>query len=140
MARVIVDPGDLADHLGDARQGPQLVVVAPSPRPFDQRLLDRLALSVGHPGLAPGPTGAIEALLARACPGSLPTQRRHSADVKTTRHLRLRRTVREHLRRTKPASPELLKVTTCHPSPSREEDNGSLLYCASLSSRDARVP
>jgi len=52
MTRVVLHTRHLADDLGDPRQGPQLRLVSPGQRTFEQRLRDALPLRLRQPRLA----------------------------------------------------------------------------------------
>jgi hypothetical protein len=97
MPRVIIDPGDLPDHFGDSRQSPQLVLVAPSKRPFDECLLNLFVLCVGHPRLAAGATCTAKSLLAALRPSPIPAEGSWATDLQPARDLCLCRTLRKHL-------------------------------------------
>ena len=72
VRRVIRDPGDTLDHLGDTLQRPQIVRIAVRFGAFGQLHLDLSELLSVQLWQAAGPTCAAQAVASRTTPGSTP--------------------------------------------------------------------
>jgi hypothetical protein len=102
MPRVIPDPGEPLDELGDARQGPQVRLEPVRTRPVPQRRVDPGQLLMVQPGPPTQPADRCQAVPTVLFPRLVPVVRRLAADSKRRDHHGLRRPPSEQARRCEP--------------------------------------
>lgn len=111
MTGVVPHPGDPLDHLGHPRQRPQLRRV-PVRRGTPKQLLLHPRLLFGCQARRPtSPTRVDQRRLALRGPRSVPAGHALPAHLQPARHLRLRHTLCEQLRRLTTPTRQRLKVT-----------------------------
>jgi hypothetical protein len=102
MPRVIPDPGEPLDELGDARQGPQVRPEPVRPRSVPQRRVDPGQLLMVQSRPPTQPTGRRQTFPTVLFPRLIPVVRGLPADPKPRDHHGLRRPPREQARRREP--------------------------------------
>jgi hypothetical protein len=117
VARVVVNPRELFDHLRHTRKRPVFRGVARSARAPEQHLFDLLELLLRKPRLPPGPTCRSQAFSALLIPRLGPPHRCRAAYVQASRHRRLRLALLKQAHRSHAAPLESPEVATCHPLP-----------------------
>ena len=97
MSRVISNPRQPADDLGDARQGPKIRAEAVSRSTLTQRRFDRFHLAGVQSGSAAGSPGRAERCDAAASPLAVPAAHALPADLKPVCDVRLMKAVGEQV-------------------------------------------
>ena len=102
MPRVIPDPGESLDELGNARQGPQVRPEPVRPRSVPQRRVDPGQLLMVQSRPPTQPPGRRQTFPTVLFPRLIPVVRGLPADPKPRDHHGLRRPPREQARRREP--------------------------------------
>jgi hypothetical protein len=102
MPRVIPDPGESLDELGDARQGPQVRLEPVCPRAVPQRRVDPGQLLMVQAGPPTQPAGRRQTVPPVLFPRLVPMVRGLAADAIPRDHHGLRRPPSEQARRREP--------------------------------------
>jgi hypothetical protein len=102
MPRVIPNPGEALDELGDAREGPQVRLEPVRPRSVPQRRVDPGQLLMVQPGPPTQSAGRRQAGPAVLFPRLVPVVHGLAADPKPRDHQGLRRPPSEQARRREP--------------------------------------